>query len=503
MKPCFGYVRVSTVKQGDGVSLAEQKAVITEYAARKQLRIVKWWEETQTAAKQGRPAFNEMVRELRRGEADGLIIHKIDRSARNFHDWATISDLADSGIGIFIATESFDFNTYGGRMAADFMAVVSANYVRNLRDEIHKGQLGQVKRGLYPWGAPLGYLNNGKNRPKTPDPNTAPLIEKAFELYASGEHSYASLLKEINRRGLRNRRGNPLTMTGLATILGNSFYCGLIRMDRWNETFKGAHKPLISVHTFRLVQQIKANRRQKKVTRHKYLFRGLFHCGLCGRTMIAEQQKGHIYYRCHLNDCDTKTVREEVLEAKLFKQLRHIVFSDEDMVRARKMIEAIEKRYGEEPADATAPLRLAEQQQKMERLTDALIDRLIDRKAFEKRRAVLELEIAETNEQIAQNRKLAQKAREVWRFLELAKSVASTYRLADAAEKRRLVKFATSNRLVHGKKVAIEPSNRMLWAENAVALLSSADTPNTPRTLVNEFCELEPEIRAIRDSVEP
>ena len=148
MKSCFGYVRVSTLKQGDGVSLEAQKDAILEYAGRKGLAITQWWEERETAAKQGRPVFNRMVASLKRGESKGLVIHKIDRSARNYHDWAVISDLADAGIEFHITTESFDFNTYGGRMAADFMAVVAANYVRNLKTEIHKGQQGHGNRRL-------------------------------------------------------------------------------------------------------------------------------------------------------------------------------------------------------------------------------------------------------------------------------------------------------------------------------------------------------------------
>lgn len=102
MKSCFGYVRVSTIKQGDGVSLEAQKDAILEYAKRKNLAITEWWEEKETAAKQGRPIFNCMVSKLKRGDAKGLVIHKIDRSARNYHDWAIISDLADSGIEFHI-----------------------------------------------------------------------------------------------------------------------------------------------------------------------------------------------------------------------------------------------------------------------------------------------------------------------------------------------------------------------------------------------------------------
>lgn len=87
MKKVYGYIRVSTVKQGTGVSLQEQKEAIVRYAEKHDLNIVQWFEELETAAKQGRPLFSRMMKLLRSGKSAGVIIHKIDRSARNLKDW--------------------------------------------------------------------------------------------------------------------------------------------------------------------------------------------------------------------------------------------------------------------------------------------------------------------------------------------------------------------------------------------------------------------------------
>ncbi|MCB1357960.1 MAG: recombinase family protein [Maritimibacter sp.] len=53
MKACFGYIRVSTQKQGAGVSLEAQKDAIEAFAARQDLQVTRWFEERQTAAKGG------------------------------------------------------------------------------------------------------------------------------------------------------------------------------------------------------------------------------------------------------------------------------------------------------------------------------------------------------------------------------------------------------------------------------------------------------------------
>lgn len=92
MKPFFGYIRVSTVKQGTkGVSLQEQRDSILRYASRNGLEIISWFEETETAAKQGRPTFTKMMKLLRQEKARGVVLHKIDRGARNLKDWADIA----------------------------------------------------------------------------------------------------------------------------------------------------------------------------------------------------------------------------------------------------------------------------------------------------------------------------------------------------------------------------------------------------------------------------
>jgi site-specific DNA recombinase len=129
----LAYVRVSTPKQGDGVSLLTQREEIGKFAARQGLLIGGRFEEKETAAKRGRPVFQKVLEELRTGEAQGLIVHKVDRSARNLKDWAELGDLIDQGIPVYFAGEELDMSSRSGRLAADIQAVVAADYVRNLR----------------------------------------------------------------------------------------------------------------------------------------------------------------------------------------------------------------------------------------------------------------------------------------------------------------------------------------------------------------------------------
>jgi site-specific DNA recombinase len=151
MKGYFAYIRVSTQKQGEmGSSLREQRDAISVYARRSNIEVERWFEEVETAAKQGRAQFTTMMRALRSQKARGVIFHKIDRGARNLKDWNAIQELIESGVDVRFAHESLDMQTRGGRLTADMLAVIASDYIRNLREEIRKGILGRLKQGIYP-----------------------------------------------------------------------------------------------------------------------------------------------------------------------------------------------------------------------------------------------------------------------------------------------------------------------------------------------------------------
>src|SRR5437870_5574892 len=296
----FAYARVSTPRQGEkGVSLPEQKHAIERYARQHELEITRWFEERESASQTGRPAFNDMLRLLRLGKGQGVIIHKIDRSARNMQDWADVGKLADVGLEVHFASENVDLKTVGGRLSADIQAVVAAHYSRNLREEVKKGLYGRLKQGFYPFRAPIGYLDQGTAKLKIHDPVRAPLLREAFKLYSGGRSSLPLLAQEMFRRGLRNHNGGPVTINGLATILKNPFYIGLMRIYKTGQTFRGNHEPLIETGIFEKVQAVLAGKRVDRSKSHVSTYSRIVRCDTCRYSLIAERQKGRVYYRCH------------------------------------------------------------------------------------------------------------------------------------------------------------------------------------------------------------
>lgn len=300
MSTYFAYIRVSTVRQGEhGVSLDEQRAAISKYAKRHNLDVSQWFEEHVTAAKSGRPVFNRMLKLLKDGQAQGLVVHAIDRGVRNLWDWASLGELLDEGIDVRFVREDVDMAGRGGRLAADIQAVVAADYVRNLKEETLKGFYGRLKKGYYPLKSPVGYIDNGSGKLKTICPVKGPLVRKAFELYATGTFTLGMLSGELYLLGLRNGRGTRFSDNGMSAILNNPFYMGLIRIRKTKETFPGAHEPLVSKSLFDRVQNVLHGRTQKRVRKHDFLYRGVLRCPECIRYLAGERQRGRVYYRCH------------------------------------------------------------------------------------------------------------------------------------------------------------------------------------------------------------
>lgn len=486
MSNVYGYIRVSTTKQGQqGVSLQEQRSAIERYAERNRLTIISWFEEQETAAKRGRPVFGKMLRQLRAGKAQGVIIHKIDRGARNLKDWADLGELIDHGITVHFANESLDLNTRGGRLSADIQAVVAADFIRNLREETRKGFYGRLKQGLYPLPAPLGYLDTGKGKPKELDPAKAPLVKKAFELYGTGKFNLHALAEEIHRLGLRNKRGGKVSINGISRILHNLFYIGLIHLAHTGETFPGVHEPLIRKELFDRVQNILKGKWNTRIQRHDFMFRRLLACKQCGYSLIGETQKGFRYYRCHTKHDPTTCVREERIHETVLVQLSPLQFDSDELRYMRIRIDQMKENWEQEQGTYIKSLELNQQQLKdrVNRLTDAYIDRLIDKETFENRKTALLIEQRVIDENLHDVRTGSFSIPEqIEKILERARSAYSNYISGFPEEKRHLLKTTTSNRVVEAKNVEIELESPFQEIANRAKFLIGDPNRDRPRT---------------------
>lgn len=489
MKGYIGYIRVSTVKQGTkGVSLIEQRDAILRYAERMGFTITIWLEEMETAAKQGRPVFNQALKLLHSGKAQGIVLHKLDRGARNLRDWAAIGELSDQGIEVHFVTESIDLQSRGGRLSADIQAVVAADYIRNLREETRKGFYGRLKQGLYPLPAPIGYLDQGKGLPKTIDPMMGSLVRKAFELYATGQYSLETLGDEMYQLGLRTRHGSRVKRSSLSQLLNNSFYFGLIQIRRTNESFAGIHEPLIGKSLFDHVHAVLAGKVCVRTQRHAFQFRRLLSCVGCQYSLIGERQKGHIYYRCHSKQCSGTSIREEVVETKTANFFEQVQFGEDEKAYFRPKVLQMREQWTTRLVEEiqSQNLKLAHIKNRLNRLTDAFLDQSLDKVMFEERKKALLLEQKAVEEVLGNLKRSSDRhPQRLEQFLELAGTAWLSYQLAFPEEKREMVDIATSNRWAKTKTLELEPSLAFQPVVNRFKNSNGAPERAIPRTWDN------------------
>ncbi|MDO7837517.1 recombinase family protein [Sphingobium sp. HBC34] len=449
MKTVFAYIRVSTVKQGmRGSSLQEQQSAIRAYAERHALVVSEWFEEQETAAKRGRPVFARMLKMLDRGCAEGVVIHKIDRGARNLKDWADLGELMDRGVALHFAHESLDLSSRGGRLAADIQAVVAADFIRNLRDEVRKGFLGRLKQGLYPLPAPIGYTDQGRGLPKLPDPVIGPLVRQVFELYATGRYNLALLEAEAYHLGLRNRRGGRVTRNGFSKLLNNEFYMGIIHIRRTGDRYVGAHDPLVSSTLFQTVQAVLRGRKIQTDVRHDFVYRKRITCVSCGYRLIGERQKGHVYYRCHTHTCPSTSLRESAIDEQMEGILSRITIPEVmhgEIAWEFERLRATDQQ-GPKEAERQARLRLGQIDQTLGRLTDGYVDQTIERDLYLSRKADLLVQRVRVTEQLSEMSLSGDRRRlKVTQFLELLKRLGQRHGDLFSEEKRELMNSVTSN----------------------------------------------------------
>ena len=137
----------------------------------------------ESARSADRPAFKAMLARIAEDrDIDAVVVHKIDRLARNMEDHVAIRALfRRRGVALVSVTENVE-ETASGRLVEGIHALMAEFYSANLASEIKKGLNQKAKLGGFPHGAPLGYLNlreviGGRQVARiVPDPERAPLI---------------------------------------------------------------------------------------------------------------------------------------------------------------------------------------------------------------------------------------------------------------------------------------------------------------------------------------
>ncbi len=464
------YLRVSSKKQEqEGFSIPAQRKLLLDFARAKGFKVVKEFEDDETAKSAGREHFGLMVDYIKANkDVEAVLVEKTDRLYRNFRDYVTIDEL---GISVFLVKENEVLGKNSSshqKFIHGIKVLMAKNYIDNLREESGKGHLQKAESGIYAGSRlPLGYKfgKDGDKIVPVIDEANKDLPLKMFEYYATGLYSLKSLIKRIVDEGLvrpelmpKISRLTKMTKSTAHRTLRNPFYYGDFY---WKGTlYHGTQKRLIEKDLWNKVQELLNQTDGKNEPKPKYgtkpfAFKGLLICGECSRTVTAEKvvkKSGleFVYYHCTKfgTKCTQKAVNETLLDEHIISSLEGLEMPQDavDYVAEGLKQSLYLKRNTEDKTREQLEAEKNKLQNRLSVLYEDKLDRVISDEFYNQK-------FNEYSEKIKALDTLISKYTyadiDYYQFgvktLELAKTAAILYKNALPDEKRELLNFLLQN----------------------------------------------------------
>jgi site-specific DNA recombinase len=362
------YIRVSTEEQAqEGYSIASQKQKLTDFAKIQDWSIHDYYIDDGYSAKDlKRPAIQRLIQDCQKGLFDVVLVYKLDRLVRSVRDLDYLMQLFDRNkIKFKSATEVFDTTTAMGRFFITLVAAIAQWERETTAERVFMNMKHKVAEGERPGAAPpFGYdLINGK---LVINEEEAKWVRFIFENYK--KKGKTAIAAELNKRGIRTKKGNYWQGEVVTFVAKNPVYAGYIRWNyrklKGNRTHEeiiveGDHEPIISKELFDEVQEIMKQRSGKGYKGNtEYPFTGKLKCARCGKPLIGAKKKRkdgyYRFYRCsgrfQYKICDLPIVPEDVLEETFFNELeapvQHVnpIESEIDVESLEKELEKVHKK---------------------------------------------------------------------------------------------------------------------------------------------------------------
>ena len=349
------YERVSSEEQVEGYSLDAQDRAGRLYCEAHGWEIAQVYRDEGRSARADdlakRPAFREMLADAEAGRLDVIVVHKLDRFARNLRvTLETLERLERSSVGFVSISEQMDFTTPIGKVILATLAAFAQYYSDNLSTETKKGKQERKAQGMYNGLLPFGLKKNTSGVP-VPDPEAYPALLLAFRLAAEGK-SDRDVADALNAGGYRtsgNRGRNPFTKDTICRLLQNRFYLGELPAGHGGWV-PGAHEPVLDDDLFARAQQARATNRRSlgplsvPRTRRTHSLSGLGRCGRCGgrlRVMTDRHDKARVY--CYqgrqTKSCAQRSTILEVVEEQLAAYLATFRLPEETVAQVVRLHE--------------------------------------------------------------------------------------------------------------------------------------------------------------------
>lgn len=345
-----------------------------------------------------RPAFQQMLEDIKTGKVDCVITKDLSRFGRNHIEVGKYLEKIFPYLGVrFIAIndnyDSIMSDTQTDNIIIPFKNLINDAYCRDISIKIRSNLEVKRKKGDFVGAfAPYGYRKSeaDKNRLEI-DEEAAENVRRIFQMYLQGSSAY-KIAEVLNGEDMltpmdyKKERGSAF-YTGfkknlkskwshvhVLRILGNPVYMGTLiqgkdttpnykvkkkvkkEEEKWCRV-ENAHEAIIPASDFQNVQELlqmdtRTGTAQEKV----YGLSGVVRCGDCGGNMVRKTvPSGHkkfIYYVCgnHKADkavCSSHSINAKNLEESVLLLLNKQIESIADMDHILGQMEEMQRQSGE------------------------------------------------------------------------------------------------------------------------------------------------------------
>ena len=385
-----GYVRLSKEdinlgEYDESESISNQKEFIEGYVLQQNWELQHIYvDEDITGSDRNRPAFNEMIAAAYSGGFDVIIVKKQSRFARDLEliEKYILNEFIERGIRFISILDNIDTFAISSSMrkSSQINGLIDQWYLEDLSESIKASFDVKRQRGETICShAPYGYMKDPDNHNHLiPDPETAGVVTRIFELYNEGYGTY-KIAKILNSESILNPYGYKKQFTNINMgaketevsrlwrgstvnyILRNETYLGtvvsgmfkkasykskkLIRQPReeWTRV-PNMHQPLVSEALWKSVQnQLTDNRNRSLKNGKRHPLAGKIYCMNCKKRMqrngatCMKNGDEHRYFSCSTKAispslCSGASIEQGYLESIVLQRINSLIekYMDDD-----------------------------------------------------------------------------------------------------------------------------------------------------------------------------
>lgn len=340
------YVRVSTQEQAkEGYSIQEQIDRLQKYCEAMGWTVVKVYTDPgYTGATMDRPALNQMIRDIKAGRADKVVVYKLDRLSRSQLDTLYLIEkvFIQNNTDFVSMNENFDTSTPFGRAMIGILAVFAQLEREQIRERMQMGKEARAKEGKFggSWAVPIGYDYIPEKDALIINEYERMQVLEVFDMFFAGV-GIKRIEKIMAEKGFKHKHGTWNDKT-IRNVMRSRTYLGYIKHR--NNWYKGAHDPIISEATHekavKMLDERKADyEKNRRPGRAQSYLGGLLLCKHCGakyHKITGQKLKNGnqlFYYYCASRskrnsviikdpNCKNKHWRMAELDEAVFNQVK-------------------------------------------------------------------------------------------------------------------------------------------------------------------------------------